>query len=533
MTQHPSALRHAPLIGLEVHDRSLWEPSRVLPLLGAMKSMGYNALVLHQNDLLDVTTQLGLTANYGVTDLRLKKVRNNAGWLRHLTAALAEFDAKLFLEIKEPSYEDYALEFYPTLIGPGGTADPTEPDWPAFCRAKVQDLLERVPDIGGLIVNLSSPESRVSLPDHLQRSGQAFDRAGWFDRMIDAFREPLKAAGKDLYVRDFSYTEEMQSDVMAAVDRQAGAVGASVKITAHDYFPEYPENPAARQIRAPFLFEFEAFGEHTGWGVIPNCRVKELRERMRGYRNLGAAGMLVRISWEAISGVTAMDHTGAVNVFALPQLARRDIDEKDLVCAWLTSSFDITDAAAVRIAELLLDSWAIPAAAYWNAQVFPRHSCIPSSWQEGWLSMQSNGMGRHDRALNIDADADLFSETAHADLFEQKKSAVDLAHRLAQAAREMADEIPDAPSRLLLSGFQWLPHFARQFELATQATFYAARGQAGDHQLCAALRDETNALADEIERSLNTHAPLPHHHILLLDPDQLRLFAKSLPRPVR
>ena len=73
----------------------------------------------------------------------------------------------------------------------------------------------------------------------------------------------------------------------------------------------------------------------------------------------------------------------------------------------------------------------------------------------------------------------------------------------------------------------------RQFELATQATFYAARGQAGDHQLCAALRDETNALADEIERSLNTHAPLPHHHILLLDPDQLRLFAKSLPRPVR
>ena len=167
MTQHPSALRHAPLIGLEVHDRSLWEPSRVLPLLGAMKSMGYNALVLHQNDLLDVTTQLGLTANYGVTDLRLKKVRNNAGWLRHLTAALAEFDAKLFLEIKEPSYEDYALEFYPTLIGPGGTADPTAPDWPAFCRAKVQDLLERVPDIGGLIVNLSSPESRVSLPDHL------------------------------------------------------------------------------------------------------------------------------------------------------------------------------------------------------------------------------------------------------------------------------------------------------------------------------------------------------------------------------
>ena len=101
------------LIALEVHDVSIWEPSRILPLLQKMEHWGYNALVLHQNDLLDACTQLGLTANYGVSDLRLKKVRNNAAWLNLLTERLARFGARLFLEIKEPSYHDYALEQLP------------------------------------------------------------------------------------------------------------------------------------------------------------------------------------------------------------------------------------------------------------------------------------------------------------------------------------------------------------------------------------------------------------------------------------
>ena len=74
-------MQDPPLIAMEIHDLSLWEPSRVLPAIDAMERWGYNALVLHQNDLLDACTQIGLAANYGVADLRLKKVRNNTAWL--------------------------------------------------------------------------------------------------------------------------------------------------------------------------------------------------------------------------------------------------------------------------------------------------------------------------------------------------------------------------------------------------------------------------------------------------------------------
>ena len=181
-----------PFVGLEIHDVSLWHQSRVLQAIEAMQRWGYNALVLHQNDLLDECTQLGLSANYGVSDLRLKKVRNKVAWLNELTDRLGRFDASLFLEIKEPSYHDYALEIYPGLIGSDGRPDPAHTDWQRLCRKKTIDLLERVPAIGGLIVNLSSPESRVSLPDHLAISEASLDKREWFDAMISSFHGRLR-----------------------------------------------------------------------------------------------------------------------------------------------------------------------------------------------------------------------------------------------------------------------------------------------------------------------------------------------------
>ena len=523
MPQHP-------LFALEIHDTTLWQPARVLPMLETMRAWGYNALVLHQNDLLDACSQIGLTANYGVSDLRLKKVRNNTAWLNRLVARLDAFGARLFLEIKEPSFHDYALELVPELLGADGQPDPDAPAWASFCRAKVEDLLDRVPGLGGLIVNLSSPESRVSMPDFVATRDGGLDRAAWFDRMIAAFRAPLAARGKDLWVRDFSYTADMQSDVLAAVDRCSGAVGASVKITAHDYFPEFPPNPAAGQVAAPVIFEFEAFGEHMGWGVIPNCRVEEFRDRMQTYRGAGAVGFLMRVSWEAISGVTALDSLSAVNVYALPRLARGDCDPRDLVLGWLDESHGVTGEAAEAAAELLLQSWAVPAAAYWDGRVFPRHSCLPSTWAEGWQSMDTSGMGRRDRDLRIDPDDPMLTDAARDALFATKAAATALAERLAASAAELSPALPD-PLAAQFAAFGWLPAFARQFELATRAAFCAARSRPDDLAALPGIAGEMDALAREISGLLDGAGDLEAHHRVLFDPDQIRRFTASLPLP--
>ncbi len=515
-----------PFIALEIHDASLWEPSRVLPIVETMERWGYNALALHQNDLLDVCTQLGLTANYGVTDLRLKKVRNATACLNQLTEKLAAFDAELFLEIKEPSYHDYALEFFPNLIGPNGHPDPLSADWPTFCRQKTHDLLARVPGISGFIVNLSSPESRVSLPDHIATHGGEFDDVAWFKTMIAAFEEPLTAAGKRLFIRDFSYTPDLQSSILKAVDSFDGRIGASVKITAHDYFPEFPQNPVAAAVKSPVIFELEAFGEHMGWGAIPNCRVAEFTERMRGAREMGATGVLMRTSWEAIPGANSLDSLSAVNVFALPPLVTEDHDATTLIKRWLFETFGVDGPNAAKVTDLLLQSWHIPAAAYWKTKVFPRHSCLPSTWQEGWLSMDTSGMGRRDREVSAAPDHPLLSDTAKNTLFAEKEAATALAKKLSEEATTLAADLP-APLSDLLETFDWLPDFALQFELATKATFHAARGACDD---VAPLRAALHELANALETKLTSaQTSLPYHHRVLFDPAQIRCFTASLP----
>ena len=516
-----------PLIALEIHDVSFWEPRRVLPILPVMEKWGYNALVLHQNDLLDVCTQLGLTANYGVSDLRLKKVRNNAAWLNRLVDLLATFDAKLFLEIKEPSFHDYVQEMFPALFAPDGTADLGSEGWADFCRSKVDDLLSRVPGIGGLVVNLSSPESRVSMPDLAATADRPLDLPGWFDSMIAAFRKPLAAQGKALWVRDFSYTAVVQSDVLAAINRCEGTVGASVKATAHDYFPEFPDNPGASAVTAPLILEFDASGEHMGWGVIPNCRVEELRHRMVFYRDVGAVGFLMRTSWEAISGMNALDNLSAVNVFALPLLMHEDRDAAAIVLEWLKEQFSVEGAAAKEAAELLLESWHIPAAAYWDGKVFPRHSCLPSSWQEGWLSMETSGMGRRDRAMGIVPDDPRLSDAARVTLFREKEAATCQASVLAARAEALKVDLP--PDLAALFGaFRWLPLFARQFELAIKSTFLAARNRAEDRPEVSDLIARLDELAVQAEDQLSKMQDIPHHAHVLFDPEQIRRFAASL-----
>ncbi len=520
-------MKKPPLIALEIHDASLWEPSRVLPVIETMEHWGYNALVLHQNDLLDVCTQLFLSANYGVTDLRLKKVRNNVAWLNRLVKRLDQFGAKLFLEVKEPSLHDYVLESYPDLLGKDGVPDPTHPSWFEFCQRKTQDLLDRVPGLGGLIITISSPESRVSMPDFMATKGRGFSLATWFDDMITAFHEPLKAENKDLYIRDFSYTPELQSEVLAAVDRKNGEVGASIKITAHDYFPEFPENPVAENIKSDFLFEFEAFGEHTGWGVIPNCRVEEFARRMHGYREKQASGMLVRISWEAITGAHALDGLSSVNVFALPRLTDDHIAPETLVLKWLNERYEITGEIAHQAANLLLQSWYIPAAAYWNTQVFPRHSCLPSTWQEGWLSMETNGMGSRNQEVEIKEDDPRLSEAARVQLFARKEKATALAEKLAEEAEMLIPDLPTSLAEQFLS-FEYVPFFAKQFELATKLTFYSASNKEGDRNEVPSLKQNMLKLADELEDLFFNKTDIPHHHRLLLSPEQIRGFVKNL-----
>jgi len=217
-----------------------------------------------------------------------------------------------------------------------------------------------------------------------------------------------------------------------------------------------------------------------------------------------------------------------MNVFALPKLIHGDADPTTLVMDWLHEAFNITGTLAERATDLLLQSWEIPAAAYWNGKVFPRHSCLPSTWQDGWLSMESSGMGRRDWELNVAPDHPDLSDAARVELFKRKEKATELAARLAEDATALAKDLPPELAKMF-AAFSWLPPFAQQFELATKATFYAARGGVSDLAELPSLVSAMITLADALEQRLTEHPDIPHHHAVLFDPDQIRRFVRSLP----
>ncbi|MEM1232849.1 MAG: hypothetical protein AAGH70_01855, partial [Pseudomonadota bacterium] len=135
------------------------------------------------------------------------------------------------------------------------------------------------------------------------------------------------------------------------------------------------------------------------------------------------------------------------------------------------------------------------------------HSCLASSWQEAWLSMQSDGMGRRDRVVDVASDDPLLALADTA--LTRAETALGLAEDLARQAAVMEG----------FDGFAFLPTFARQFAIAQRGTRLAALGK------------DASAEAAELERLSDTLAGLtglPDRGRVLLDPAQARLFAASL-----
>eukprot|EP01130_Rhizamoeba_saxonica_P000600 TRINITY_DN10563_c0_g1_i1.p1 TRINITY_DN10563_c0_g1~~TRINITY_DN10563_c0_g1_i1.p1 ORF type:complete len:524 (+),score=92.33 TRINITY_DN10563_c0_g1_i1:93-1664(+) len=515
-------------IGLEVHDHSIWEVDRMLQVVTVMETRGYNALILHENDLLDSLTQIQNTSNFGVSDLRWKKVSNKLAWCQKLIRLLSAFGARLYLQVKEPSYHDYVLKLFPSLIDECGTINPTSVAWTQLCQTKTELVLEHLPDIGGFIVNITSPESRVSLQDYLSDKSSSIDIDAWIDRMISAFHDPLKEAGKDLYIRDFTYTKELQKKTLEAIDRRNGEVLASIKITPHDYFPKFANNTIALDITAPKIFEFEAYGEHMGWGLLPNCRVKEFCERMAFVRDVNAKGFMVRISWEAMIGPHALDTLSDCNVFVLPYLMKENQDPKELTCRWLKEKFGVDEQSEVvnNLAEILLESWEVVASAYWNGSVFPRHSRLPSSWQEGWHSILTSGMGnRHINSKKVEI---TLTDEERDDLFEEKQQSITLAKRLLVQVKELLVQLPDDLAKLIKESFELLPLYAEMFDLATRGTVLAARNQSSDSTELETIHQGLLQVAENAQDLLDERIDACHTLWILFDPSHIIKFAQSL-----
>lgn len=531
---------HFAFRAIETNEPLHWNGTWLDRVLEMMQPRGFNALVCHQNDLLDELTHLDHHDATGVGDLRSKMVKSRVAWMRRLSSKLRGQSAELFLQVKEPSFADYIPQLFPKVVDADGNINPLHPVWADILKRKVSAVLDAIPELGGLIVSLSSPESRISPEDYARQHGAPdFDFSEWLERMIEAAHAPLLAAGKTLIVRDFTYGRERHDQTVAALNRNREGFAASIKISPRDYFPDFPNNAAAARLdKVPVVFEFEAFGENTGWGMVPNCRAREYCDRVDFVKAAKAHGVMTRINWEGVWGWSAIDCVSDVNIFALSELARHghSADPVTIIETWLQSRYGLPKSAKrAQLAELLDESFECIRAIYWHGNIFPRHSQLPKSWDQGWWSMQDHALSDWVTDGSHDDDFSLTSENLDR-LSAEKSKAVEIADRLCQnMGMLLADpSLPPKLVRELRAPFANLPIYIRAFDAATEGAFFAKRFTidqlTSDKESALAAARQLREYASQFEGRVQDHSDLESEHVaaIMFDPDSLRSFAKSL-----
>ena len=322
----------------------MWQWKSIDRALAIMDRLGFNTLILHQNDLPNFIVW---PSAYFTTDFMFSHdpVRKSCAWnganhLRAVTRRTARRNIRLFLEDNEICFPDRLVELHPELMPTKGVVCPTHPFWWEFERAKYAEVIKEIPEIAGVVVSSGTRESRVSIGAHdctcdRCRSCAPLD---WYANLIRSIHEPLKAAGKLLVVRDLADRGNEQSVIVEACARVSPDIVVSLKNTPHDFCPVYPDNPRiGRTNGSPQWAEFDTMGQFSGMGILPCSLVEDMQRRLRYCRRKGVTGVWFRADVGFVSDSSVFNTLNLLNLFGaglLSSTVERDLDE--VYDAWLS-----------------------------------------------------------------------------------------------------------------------------------------------------------------------------------------------------
>jgi len=541
--------------GVELHGHMMWRGDAIERLLGYMSKQGFNILILHQNDLLNRLVHFKKHYPPILEDFQHKKKLNNIFYIRKVAREARELGIQLFLEIKELEYEDKILHLHPEVYSAPGVVCPSHPLWEDFLVAKVEEVVENVPEVGGIIFTFSAPESRLWIASspgerwekhrprrcNCQRC-QELDSVQWYSRMLWSAYKPLLAANKKMVVREFSYGPDEQRWIMKAIESLPDDVVVGIKCTPHDYWPTFPDNPIiGRTGNHPQWIEFDAWGEIHGWSIVPCCRLEEYAERLRYAAIHGAKGFWCRIDWEIITDTWVLDTLNEINLYGLVRLGR-DLGESpaQILTDWLAERFGVTSTfpLASELRKLLLGTLElIKRTLYVQGHVFTRHSLLPLSVRQAWWSMtgqDSLASWEPERASDL-----MLTPKNLEIIFAEKDEALLLARQLRLQAKEMVarKDLPLRVRQTLAYAFDPLELYVQGFQRATKAVFWSKylseKETRTEKDVALAQRyvDELKGFAEKVRDYVDQRPNRPHYFYFFFDsarPSQLARDVEAL-----
>lgn len=544
---------------LEFHSSLMWQWAQVAQALAFMKKFDLNALVFHQNDIVDdlvfPEAYFSNALMWERWPVRLHSIHQNRHYINKVAREAKAAGIAFFLEIKEIWFIDPVLERMPGLRGADGAICASHPFWWEFLEVKMRELVDAVPDLAGVIVSPGTRESKVSISTNTCTCARCAgtDPTDWYAQLLGAMARPLLAHGKTLSVRDFSYSSDQQSRMLDAARRCSTDIVISLKNTPHDYYPTFPHNPRIGHTGGLRQWvEFDTWGQFFGLGFFPVSVVADMQMRMRHALASGADGIALRTDWEVITDAGAFNSPNVLNVIAGAMLAL-DVDEDldRIYGAWHAHGLYSPMRAASQLQGLhvatapeggkalrafMEASWQVmEGAAYVRGHLFHEDDQYPDTVSKAF-DMLIHIHGRDDWEPGASRLLEPTPENL-ALIFEEKERASRAVQALPALLRPHELGLPAAIAEELECMLELYALWVRGFELCARAVFAVRSMQASESatvQGLEAARASIEPLREfgTVVRSRLHGTSYPHYVYWLLDVGRTDALADDIEREV-
>lgn len=541
--------------GLEFHSSRMWQWAQVERALDLMEKTGLNALVFHQNDIVE---HLVFPQAFFPDDLmwkrwpvRMHAIYQNRHYINKVIREARERGIDFYLETKEIWFVDELLELVPDLRNADGSICPSNPFWWRFLDIKMRELLDAVPGLAGIIVSPGTRESKVTISTNGCSCPRcaAYDPLDWYADLLSALYKPLAEHGKTLAVRDFSYTADQQSRMIAAAARCSDQVVISLKNTPHDYYPTFPDNPRIGNTDGLRQWvEFDTWGQFFGMGFFPVSVAEDMQKRMRHCLDSGVEGITLRTDWEVLTEASAFNSLNLFNVIAGAMLAQNvDLDLDDAYAAWaehgLVSALHsqsslppaVVPAATDAVPSLkafMKASWAVmEKAAYVRGHLFHEDDQYADTVDKAF-AMMVDIHGRDEWEPGASRLLDPTDDNLAA-IFAEKEEAMAEVKALADVLKVRALGLPEDMVRELETMLELYQRYVRGYQLCAHTVFLTRKAERSgvpeDKKAALETLSPLESFEAETTRRLEgTH--YPHYVYWLFDMGRLKSLRADVER---
>lgn len=516
--------------GLELHG-GMWDRWRIVHALDFIKRTDMNALVIHETDIIQQITYPRSYLNpYGLwksapTRRGENRIENNRVYFDHILQLARREGIDVWIEVKEIGFPDEILELRPELLK-NGTVCPTEPFWYEYLERRTNELFEDFPLIKGMITSPGSQEGKASRPQN--KCGCAICQAtsveDWYHNIIMALHRPSVRHGKRLVLRDFAYKPVDHEPLINAVARAPDDIVFCIKVTPHDFYLTFPDNPALGRLKREQWIEYDVHGQFFGWGIFPCLVLDDLRARFATAEKVGVKGGIFRTEWERINDLWCFETLNEINAIAAAALAKGETVDAVACCRRWLEAHSWSTKAAPWLAETLIQTWPImKRALYANDFVFADNSMFPRSVARAWWGMETrDSLHVWDPARAKDLQLD---RASLGRWIAEKEEAVARMERLHARVKAGDPSLPEGLHKELVERFDLFRIYIDGFRKCGKVCFYARWFEKHDPQdkPNAADRAAFEQALKELEAFIATIKPIAtdaryrHQIVLLLD----------------